>query len=269
VWTQQQGGYVMRIRYISLIVVLITLFTVVTASAGDPDSSSDPNFTSPYTADNTNGTVTADVLTGKTYWGQRTDGSGGSSWGLVIGTRYPAPVEKTGQTTSYGTRDDGELERGVSWPTPRLTDNGDGTVTDNLTGLVWLRNTNCFGTRTWTEALSDANGLASGSCGLTDGSTAGIWRLPNVRELSSLMDFSRYNPALPGGHTFTGVQPGYYWSSTTHAPTLSFAWVVSMYDGYVVSSAKSSAHWVWPVREGNIYLPLVLKGFASSSVVRQ
>jgi len=57
----------------------------------------------------------------------------------------PAPVPKTGQTTSYATGDDGDLEKGVAWPDPRFMDNGNGTVTDNLTGLIWLKNANCFG----------------------------------------------------------------------------------------------------------------------------
>ena len=60
----------------------------------------------------------------------------------------PAPVEDTGQTGCWdaggtprdctGTGEDGEHQAGVEWPTPRFTDNGDGTVTDNLTGLDWL-----------------------------------------------------------------------------------------------------------------------------------
>jgi hypothetical protein len=43
-------------------------------------------------------------------------------------------VPKTGQTTAYVAGNDGYLEKGVAWPDPRFTDNGDGTVTDNLTG---------------------------------------------------------------------------------------------------------------------------------------
>ena len=110
--------------------------------------------------------------------------------GLIGAGSLDAPVEKTGQTgcwdasgtseTCAGTGQDGELQKGVSWPDPRFTDNGDGTVTDNLTGLIWLKNANCFGQRTWANALSDCNNLASGSCGLTDGSSAGDWSLPNV-----------------------------------------------------------------------------------------
>jgi hypothetical protein len=129
----------------------------------------------------------------------------------------PAPVPKTGQTFSSESGDDGDLEKGMPWPYPRFTDNGDGTVTDNLTGLIWLKNANCFGQRTFYDALSDSNGLESGECGLTDGSHAGEWRLPNRRELFSLVDDDRYNPALPLVHPFINVQSNMYWSSTTRA----------------------------------------------------
>ena len=139
-----------------------------------------------------------------------------------------APVPKTGQTTVYGqngTRDDGALKKGVAWPTPRFTDNLNGTVTDNLTGLIWMKNADGFGgTKTWAEALSAADSLKSGDAGLTDGSKAGDWRLPNVRELRSLIDYGRSNPALPDNHPFDGVQ-GFYWSSTT-GPDPALAWDV-------------------------------------------
>ncbi len=77
------------------------------------------------------------------------------------------------------TGDDGDLGKGIAWPRPRFTDNGNGTVTDNLTGLIWLKNANCFGLRAWNDAVSDCNGLNSGECGLSDDSNAGDWRLPN------------------------------------------------------------------------------------------
>jgi hypothetical protein len=166
-----------------------------------------------------------------------------------IGT---APVEKTGQTSSYETGDDGDLEEGIAWPSPRFIDNGDGTVTDNLTGLIWLQNANRFGERTWAEALDDCNNLADDGVNLTDGSTAGDWRLPNIKELRSLIDFGRYYPALPTGHPFSGVQSAIYWSSTTGAYHTDYAWYVSMYYGMVDHREnKTSPNYVWPVRGGN------------------
>jgi hypothetical protein len=162
-----------------------------------------------------------------------------------------APVAKTGQSTSYATGDDGELKKGVAWPTPRFKDNGNGTVTDNLTGLIWTKHASCFGLRTWSEALSDCNTLASGGCELTDGSSPGDWRLPNIRELHSLIDFGEYNPALPSGHPFTNVQSFGYWSSTTYALSTNNAWLVDFYYGYVYDYGKSSSYYVLAVRGGN------------------
>ena len=72
-------------------------------------------------------------------------------------------LPETGQEICYdsagnviaceGTRQDGDIRAGVPWPTPRFADNDDGTITDNLTGLMWLKDANCFGTKTWYEAL--------------------------------------------------------------------------------------------------------------------
>ncbi|MEE4110534.1 MAG: DUF1566 domain-containing protein [Halieaceae bacterium] len=162
-----------------------------------------------------------------------------------------APVAKTGQTTSYDTGDDGDLEKGAAWPAPRFTDNTDGTVTDNLTGLMWLKNANCFGTRNWAAALSDANTLNDGECDLTDGSAEGDWRLPNIKELHSLVDFGRSDPALPSGHPFSGVRSGRYWSSTSYAGNSSYAWFLSLYLGDVYAVLNSDRYYVWPVRGGH------------------
>jgi hypothetical protein len=173
----------------------------------------------------------------------------------------PAPVEVTGQTMSVAAGDDGALETGVPFPSPRFTDNDDGTVTDNLTGLIWLENANCVGGLTWANALTAANALASGSCGLTDGSVAGDWRLPNVKELQSLIDFGFVNPALsnaagtgpcsPTDCAFSGVQSTAYRSSTSQpeAPQ-NVGWSVSLAFGGTFTSAKGNLQPVWPVRGG-------------------
>lgn len=203
--------------------------------------------------DNTAGALISEVLFGKTFWGLRTDGT----WGLQTGTAPPAPVIKTGQTTSYATGDDGNLQKGTAWPNPRFTDNSDGTVKDNLTGLIWLKNANCFGQKNWTTALSDANGLSNGSCGLTDGSVAGDWRLPNYKELFSLIDLGYDNPTLSNaagtaqwteGDAFSGVQTFDYWSSTTRANPANNAWVVYLSYGGIHYYSKTSSNYVWPVR---------------------
>lgn len=144
----------------------------------------------------------------------------------------------------------------------RFTNNGNGTVTDGMTGLIWLRNANCTDTvggvnrpsgyLTWADALTWTAALANGACGLTDDSTAGQWRLPNRNELQSLIDYSTSGPALPTGHPFVGVRSSFYWSSTTFAPNPSKAWFVHLNDGIVYGATgdKTDFLWVWPVRGG-------------------
>jgi hypothetical protein len=158
---------------------------------------------------------------------------------------YPANIWKTGQTTSYGAMDDGDLKRGVTWPVPRFADPGDGTITDNLTGLMWSKNADLpDGTMNWQGALDYVKALNSGAGlgGYHD------WRLPNMKELFSLIDFSRYYPALPDGHPFDNVQSNKYWSSTASSNNWLVAWSVVIWDGAVGHNYKSDTYCVWPVR---------------------
>lgn len=183
-----------------------------------------------------------------------------------------APVEKTGLVTSYATGDDGALQKGAAWPDPRFTDNANGTVTDNLTGLVWLKKPYLLGEMTWSNAVSACNSVASGSYDLTDGSSAGDWRLPNIKELASLMSYrlSQTFPgpppvelttvnALPLNHPFVfenslGSKTEPYWSSTTRflynpAPGTEQAFILRIDVGGIDLGIKSSgSYWVWPVR---------------------
>ena len=169
--------------------------------------------------------------------------------------------------TGIGLAQDGDLQLGVNWPNPRFTKNGDGTVTDNLTGLIWLENADCAAaTMDWEAALVFANTLFDGSgthnggdCGLSDASGVGAWRLPNVRELHSLVHYGVSDPCIPNtagtgqlvaGDPFSGVQQEYYWSSTTHSGGLSNAWGVLMGGGDVLDDGKTTLRRVWPVRGG-------------------
>ncbi len=163
------------------------------------------------------------------------------------GGTYDAAVPKTGQTTSYRTGDDGFLQKGVTWPNPRFTDHGNGTVTDNLTGLMWTKDANLpSGLRTWNQAVDYCVNMNAGIgyCGYND------WRLPNIRELFSLLDFGQTEFPLPAGHPFTNVQGGFYWSSTTYAGSATTVWYVQMYEGGVGPVGKTYSYWVWPVRGG-------------------
>jgi len=208
--------------------------------------------------------VAADIATGKKAWVAGVEVTGTATGGSIA-------VIQTGQTTCYdafgstiscaSTGQDGDKLAGATWPNPRFTDNSDGTITDKLTGLIWLKNANCFGLRNWTTALSDANSLSSGSCGLTDGSVAGDWRLPNYKELFSLIDAEYDNPALSNsagtmkwteGDAFSGVQTYFYWSSTTVVSNPNLAWFVATDNGGMNSTVKTLTAYVWPVRGGVI-----------------
>jgi Protein of unknown function (DUF1566) len=167
----------------------------------------------------------------------------------------PADLPETGQTTCYtavgafiactGTGQDGDLKAGVAWPTPRYTVGTGATldcVTDNLTGLMWVKEPS-FTSTIWTTALTAANDLDL--CGFTD------WRLPNVNELESLTNSDAVTQAsFLNAQGFSGVQAGFYWSSSSHAGSPANAWIVSMADGLVNAAGKPIGGFVWPVRAG-------------------
>jgi hypothetical protein len=161
-------------------------------------------------------------------------------------------VPVTGQTNSVAEFDDGHYQKGVPSPTPRFTvGTGDAynCVTDNQTGLMWVRNPDT-GTRTWEDAIAYCEALSGGDGrgGFTD------WRLPNLRELHSLIDYGQQAPPLPADHPFVGVQysptqRGRYWSSTMKGGVI--RWVVGLYDGGEIrDESKSYLYYAWPVRGG-------------------
>lgn len=180
-------------------------------------------------------------------------------------------LPQTGQTTCYdsvgtslsscaGTGQDGNTLAGKPWPTPRFTINmqangttPNGTVTDNLTGLIWLKNANCYSTiQTWAGALISASALASGTCGLADGSTKGQWRIPSVIELESLLNEQEtFSSPWLNAQGFINVQPDYYWTSSTCAHATPSAWRITLYTGFVNGFDKMQGAFVWPVRSGN------------------
>jgi hypothetical protein len=168
---------------------------------------------------------------------------------------------QTGQTTCHdtsgrqvsceGSGQDAEFKRGATWPVPRF-EASDGLVLDRLTGLVWTRSANIaqFPLR-WQEALEYIAGMNKESAfGYSD------WRLPNRRELRSLMSHQTKKPALPEGHPFTDVFLGWYWTSTTASINAAYAWHVHMEGARMFYGNKEQFSLLWPVRaEGNGILP--------------
>lgn len=147
----------------------------------------------------------------------------------------------------------------------RFVDCGNGTVTDTATGLVWLQNPGCFLSKeTWWSANATAEALGDGQCGLTDGSSAGDWRLATRDEWQVIIDQAISNgcsfPYLPDTQgegccstnpcVFIGFEVDDYWTSSTNAANPNGAWGANVDEGLNSSGNKSIPLWVWPVRDG-------------------
>ena len=138
--------------------------------------------------------------------------------------------------------------RGEEFTAP-FTDNGNGTVTDTRTGLMWQKGEP--GYMDWASALSYCEGLE-----LPSGSGQSDWRLPNVKELESLTDDTIYTPSLDTSF-FPDVQASFYWSSTTLASYTYLAWYVDFDYGYTYNNIP---------KDNNLYVRCVRGGRQSESL---
>ena len=140
----------------------------------------------------------------------------------------------------------------------RWCDQGNGTVKDMITGLVWLQDASCMGPMEWLDAIRQPIiNLRSGDCGLTDGSEWGAWRLPTYAELFELASYGNpeYPRDLPGEtYFFTGLEGlGWLWTSTTVSDASSHAKAIVISAGLGLNDIEKSnqAIKVWPVRGGH------------------
>jgi len=160
-------------------------------------------------------------------------------------------VEITGTHTQGGWTCSGTLN-GTRW-----CDNGDGTVRDMTTGLIWLQKADWGGAKEWDGNSNDNAHVRAGileagatNANLSDGSNVGDWRLPTKSELVGITTGTE--PVSSGDmRAFSGVQTYDYWSSTSDAGNASFAWHVDLYYGNVSNNyGKTVMGYVWPVRGG-------------------
>ena len=149
--------------------------------------------------------------------------------------------------------------------TDRFEDCSNGTVTDGVTGLIYLKDSDCLGPGTWSEAGLASAALAHGQCSLTDGSRAGDWRLQTQPEWQGILDPDcTSGPSLvgngPAGTCYlaspwaTGVAAtGSYWSSWTVPSNPAKAGAANIFLGTFtlagIEKSNDGAH-VWPVRGG-------------------
>lgn len=151
----------------------------------------------------------------------------------------------TAQTCNYGNIP-------ATAPASRFTDNGDGTVTDQTTGLQWQRcsqgqawsNGTCAGTatgHTWQAALQLAE--AASYAGRSN------WRLPNIKELASIVEQACVSPAIDLA-VFPGTSSSVFWSSSPYANYTAYAWFVVFRNGTGGYDGKSHGLQVRLVRGG-------------------
>lgn len=145
---------------------------------------------------------------------------------------------------------DGEFRTGEAWPEPRFELQGDDLALDRLTGLVWPRIASVGDfPMSWIEALSAVKLMNE-----EDAFGHADWRLPNRRELSSLVSYSHHRPALQARHPFT-VSQTWYWTSTTASLAPGYAWHVHLEGGRMFYGDKTRDAMVWPVRGESAVLP--------------
>jgi hypothetical protein len=125
----------------------------------------------------------------------------------------------------------------------RFAVDGD-SVHDRRTGLTWLRDANPLDRRrSWEAALAAVNAINDDLVG-----SQPAWRMPNIRELESLVALDAHTPAIAAGHPFVNVQEA-YWSSTTSVYEPRYAWTLYCRDGSVgVGYKPQAAFHLWPVR---------------------
>ena len=164
----------------------------------------------------------------------------------------------------FNSGQDGEFQRGLVFD---YVDNGDGTITDQKTGLIWEKLADDGGIHDfqdfayqWAGAYGKINNLNAMNAG-SGFANHNDWRLPNVRELASLVNYSASNPSISSAFetdcgagcsvtecSCTHTKP--YWSSTTAAASLNSAWSVNFATGAVASTAKTVYNYVRAVRAG-------------------
>jgi hypothetical protein len=192
--------------------------------------------------------------------------------GTSCNGRFPA----SGQTTSYGPGSDGAVRAGAPLS---YTDNGDGTITDNNTGLMWEKKDDSRrihdqdNTYTWWDGVTPGSPMNGTMVTVflatlnTPPCFAGHcdWRIPNVKELQSIVDYENFGPAVNAAfHNAQGCPRctnvtlascsctylGGYWSATTYFGKSGSAWGVSFVSGGLFEAVESAGSLVRAVRGG-------------------
>lgn len=193
------------------------------------------------------------ILTGTTIFGVEGSAVAGGlpKTGQTHCNEYADNYGSSSQVPCTGTNQDGDLKRGLA---RSYTDNADGTITDNATGLMWQKcsagqnATDCTGEAT-SILFDDGNGVspAINYCENLSLATHTDWHLPNVNELQSVVDYGKAGPAIDATF-FPNTQSAPYWSSTAYENLTGYVWVVDFSDGYVYYDFMGNTYYVRCVR---------------------
>ncbi len=190
---------------------------------------------------------------------------------LLGGGSVPGcPLPATGQTTCWdpngtliscaGTGHDGDIQAGAPLS---YVDNGDGTITDVNTGLMWEKKSDDGSIHDWDTVYTWGDAFAVHVAGLNSAVFAGHtdWRVPNVKELLSIVDYERDEPVVDPVFN-TGCAPactvttcsctvlGGYWSATSNVNSPGSAWALGTFNGNNVIALKNTSVPVRAVRVG-------------------
>jgi len=215
----------------------------------------DGNLTSSITVDTSSVDTSTDGNYTVTY--SVSDSAGNSATATREVVILQSPIKKTGQTVCFDDRNaskeidckdthalksDGYYQKGVTLRYTR--DDTKEVVVDKITGLMWQDNAEAkIVEKNWDDAKSYCQNLTLG--GFTD------WRLSNIKELKSIINREKANPAIDS--EFSNVASDDYWSSSNIGDRNDLAWYVWFYDGCVNDhgSLKSNSRYVRCVRDNN------------------
>lgn len=195
------------------------------------------------------------VLTTATYAGTATAGGsyGIPQTGQSHCNAFLDTYGSSSQIPCTGTNQDGDLQNGV---TLSYTDNTDGTITDNATGLMWQKCSDGQDSLTCAGAANsflfdDGNGNGSPAINYCEGlslATHTDWHLPNIKQLQSIVDYGNVDPAIDTNY-FPNTSSANYWSSTAYEYSTISVWIADFDDGSVDYDGMGASHFVRCVRE--------------------